>query len=197
METHRSLPELISFEVYNCQKLEQVIEADEELVELFNAELYFPKLEHIKVYNCNKLKSLFPFAMVTMLPQLSTLEITKSTLLKEVFSHGPGDDIIDEMKVPLPNLTKITFDDLPNFVDICRGCNLYIFKLRQLNISNCPKTAPTLRKIQVTFLPFLLVLIMNSNRLFECTWCEDSSSSDQNFDFVVDKDVIERTSIRR
>ncbi|WJX31684.1 hypothetical protein P8452_20089 [Trifolium repens] len=83
-----------------------------------------------------------------MLPQLSTLEITKSTLLKEVFSHGPGEDIIDEMKVPLPNLTKITFDDLPNFVDICRGCNLHVFKLRQLNISNCPKTAPTLRKIQ-------------------------------------------------
>ncbi|KAK2441234.1 hypothetical protein QL285_012559 [Trifolium repens] len=181
METHRSLPELISFEVYNCQKLEQVVEADEELVEIPNAELYFPKLEHIKVYNCNKLKSLFPFAMVTMLPQLSTLEIAKSTLLKEVFSHGTGDDIINEIQVPLPNLTKIAFDDLPNFVDICRGCNLYIFKLRQLNISNCPKTGPTLRKIQVTFLPFLLVLIMNSNRLFECTWCEDSSSSDEDF----------------
>jgi hypothetical protein len=183
--------------VYNCDELKQIVAENEELVQLPNAELYFPKLKEIKVFNCNKLKSLLPLSMVTMLPQLSTLYSSDATQLQEVFRHGQGDGVMNQKEIVLPNLTEITLADLPNFVDICRGCNLYVFKLRQLNISNCPKTAPTLRKIQVTFLPFLLVLIMNSNRLFECTWCEDSSSAEKNFDFVVDKDVIERSSNRR
>jgi len=44
METHRSLPELTSLVVYNCQELEQIVAADEELVQLPDAGLYFPKL---------------------------------------------------------------------------------------------------------------------------------------------------------
>ncbi|KEH33874.1 disease resistance protein (CC-NBS-LRR class) family protein [Medicago truncatula] len=67
MEVSRSLQELISLEIFNCQELEQVVAADEELVQLPDAEFYFPKLKQIEVYNCNKLKSLFSFAMITNL----------------------------------------------------------------------------------------------------------------------------------
>jgi hypothetical protein len=56
METHRSLPELMWLGVYNCQELEQIVAENEELVELPNTELYFPKLKEIKVYKCNKLQ---------------------------------------------------------------------------------------------------------------------------------------------
>ena len=149
METHRSLPELTSLVVFNCQELEQIVAADEELVQLPDAGLYFPKLKHIEVYNCNKLKSLFPFVMVTMLPQLGTLRILKATQLQEVFRHGPGDDITSKMEVKLPNLAGIRLDYLPNFVDICQGHKLHVFKLPALSISKCPKTDPSLRKIQV------------------------------------------------
>ena len=113
MEVHRSLQELTSLLIYNCQELEQIIAADEELVRLPTAQLYFPKLKHIEVDNCTMLRSLFPLTMVTMLPQLRTLRISKATQLQEVFRHGPGDAIINKMEVVLPNLTEITLADLP------------------------------------------------------------------------------------
>jgi disease resistance protein RPS2 len=139
--------------VSNCQELEQLVVANEELVQLPNAELYFPKLIEIKVYNCNKLKSLFPLSMVTMLPQLSILDLSRATQLQEVFRHGQGDGVMNQKEIVLPNLTEITFSELPNFVDICHGCKLHAVKLLRFFIYECPKTSPSLRQIQVTFLP--------------------------------------------
>ncbi|KAK2441213.1 disease resistance protein [Trifolium repens] len=156
METHRSLSELMELFVYNCQELEQIVEANEELLQLSNAEFYFPKLKQITVKNCNKLKILFPLSMVTMLPQLITLHLSKNTQLQEVFRHSREDDIMNQKEIVLPNLTEITFSELPNFVDICHGCKLHAVKLVKLRISNCPKTASSLRIIQVTFLPSYL-----------------------------------------
>ncbi|KAK2441202.1 disease resistance protein [Trifolium repens] len=153
METHRSLPELMYLRVYNCQELEQIVEANEELLQLSNAELYFPKLKQITVKNCNKLKSLFPLSMVKMLPQLSILSLSRATQLQEVFRHGQGDGVMNQKEIVLPNLTEITLSKLPNFVGICHGCKLHAVKLIKLRISNCPKTASSLRIIQVTFLP--------------------------------------------
>ncbi|GAU22764.1 hypothetical protein TSUD_129760 [Trifolium subterraneum] len=85
METHRSLPELVYLSVCNCQELEQIVAVNEELLQFPNAELYFPKLKKIKVYDCNKLKSLFPLSTVTMLPQLTTLHLSKATQLQEIY----------------------------------------------------------------------------------------------------------------
>jgi hypothetical protein len=53
MEVHQSLPELASLFVYECQELEQIVAVNEELVQLPNDELYFPKLKHIEVQYCN------------------------------------------------------------------------------------------------------------------------------------------------
>lgn len=153
METHRSLPELMHLHIDDCQELEQIVAADEALVQLPNAELYFPKLKLIEVTNCNKLKSLFPFAMVTMLPRLGTLFISKATQIQEVFRHSRGKDIRNEMEIVFPCLTEITLEDLPNFVDICHGSKLHAVKLLELDITSCPETDPSLRKIQVTLLP--------------------------------------------
>ncbi|KAK2441175.1 disease resistance protein [Trifolium repens] len=153
METHRSLPALMELCVYNCDELKQIVAVNEELVQLPNAELYFPKLKEIKVFNCNKLKSLFPISMVTMLPQLSTLYLSDATQLQEVFRHSQGDGVMNELDIVLPNLTEITLLNLPNFVDICHGSKLDAVKLQIISISNCPKTASSLNKIQVTLFP--------------------------------------------
>ncbi|XP_045822332.1 uncharacterized protein LOC123915235 [Trifolium pratense] len=147
MEKHRNLPELMYLSLSDCQELEQIVAANEELVELPNAELYFPKLKQITVFNCHKLKSLFPFFMVTMLPQLSTLRLSHATQLQEVFRHSQGDSIMNEREIVLPDLTEITLADLPNFVDICHGCKLHAVKLQKLSISNCPKNVLSLRII--------------------------------------------------
>ncbi|PNX73534.1 disease resistance (CC-NBS-LRR class) family protein, partial [Trifolium pratense] len=155
IETHRSgLPELMELRIYNCQELKQIVAANEELVQIPNAELYFPKLKEIVVEDCNKLKSLFPLSIVTMLPQLSTLHLSNATQLQEVFRHSQGDGVMSEMEIVLPNLTEITLLNLPNFVDICHGCKLHAVEVQKLSISNCPKTASSLRIIQVTFLPY-------------------------------------------
>ncbi|XP_073224379.1 putative disease resistance protein At5g05400 isoform X1 [Cicer arietinum] len=145
MEKHSSLPELMSLRVYDCQKLEQIFEANEEHLQLPNMEVYFPKLKHIEVQNCNNLKSLFPVAMVRMLPQLSTLRISKANQLEEVFKRGPGDDIINQMEVVLPNLSDITLDDLPSFIDIFHTSKLYVVKPLKLCIYKCPKASLNLR----------------------------------------------------
>ncbi|XP_058784108.1 probable disease resistance protein At4g27220 [Vicia villosa] len=140
METHRSLPELIYLAIRDCQELEQIVAVNEEPLELPNAELYFLKLNYIYVYNCNKLKSLFPLAMVRMLPQLSSLRITRCAQVEEMFRHGPGgDDIIKEMEVVLPYLAHVFLADLPNFLNICHGYKLHNTDRLQLHISNCPK----------------------------------------------------------
>ncbi|RHN67148.1 putative P-loop containing nucleoside triphosphate hydrolase, leucine-rich repeat domain, L [Medicago truncatula] len=144
----RSLPELISLVIENCQELEQVVVEDEELLQLPDAEFYFRKLKQIGVFSCNKLKSLFPFAMVTMLPQLSSLFLAYATQLQEVFRHSSGDNVMNEMEIVLPNLTKIFLSELPNFVDICHGCKLHAPKLLKLSISFLDRTPPSLIKIQ-------------------------------------------------
>ncbi|WJX31676.1 hypothetical protein P8452_20081 [Trifolium repens] len=148
MGTHRSIPELMKLCVYDCQELEQIVAESEELVQLPNAELYFPKLKEITVFNCNKLKSLFPISMVTMLPQLSTLDLTRAAQLQEVFRHSREDDIMNQREIVLSNLEEITLADLPNFVDICHGCKLHAVKLLRFFIYECPKTSPSLRQIQ-------------------------------------------------
>ncbi|KAK2441180.1 disease resistance protein [Trifolium repens] len=153
MGTHRSIPELMKLCVYDCHELEQIVAESEELVQLPNAELYFPKLKEITVFNCNKLKSLFPISMVTMLPQLSTLQLYKNTQLQEVFRDSREDDIMNQKEIVLSNLEEISLVELPNFLDICHGCKLHAVKLLRFFIYECPRTSRSLRQIQVTFLP--------------------------------------------
>ncbi|XP_061349794.1 disease resistance protein At4g27190-like [Gastrolobium bilobum] len=153
MAAHRSLPELMLLDIYECEELEQIIaENEEELEHLSNAEVFFPKLTVIEIKKCDKLKSLFSVAMVRMLPQLRILDIENATQLEEVFRHGSEDGTISEMEVVLPNLTYVNLSWLPSFVNIYQGFKLQATK-HQILIVDCPKTAPSLRAIQVTPLP--------------------------------------------
>jgi len=152
MEESRSLPELMSISIYSCQELEHIVLANEELVLLPNAEVYFPKLTDVIVSNCNKLKSLFPVSMSKMLPQLSTLWITDSDQIEEVFRHDGGDRTIDEMEVILPNLTEIILMSLLSFVDICQGYKLQAVKLGRLMICDCPKVCQSLKAVEYIFI---------------------------------------------
>ncbi|GAU22763.1 hypothetical protein TSUD_129750 [Trifolium subterraneum] len=105
-KTHRSLPELVYLRVLHCKELEQIVAVNEELVQFPNAELYFPKLKEIKVYHCNKLKSLFPLSMVTMLPQLTTLHLSKSTQLQEgkLMKEAASEDDEDFLSLLVSNI---------------------------------------------------------------------------------------------
>ncbi|XP_073220073.1 putative disease resistance protein At5g05400 isoform X2 [Cicer arietinum] len=49
INVHRSLPELISFQIYRCHELEQIITENKEFVQLSNTDVWFPKLQDIKV----------------------------------------------------------------------------------------------------------------------------------------------------
>lgn len=144
MEIHRSLPELTSFRVYNCDELEQIIEENEELVS--NTEVGFPKLTDIRIVNCKKMKSLFSVAMIRMLPKLSTVEISEVTQLEEIFK---GDNTINDVEIGLVNLSSIQLHKLPCFVDICKGFKLRTAKIKHVDIVECPKIAPSLREIQL------------------------------------------------
>ncbi|AES70435.1 putative leucine-rich repeat domain, L domain-containing protein [Medicago truncatula] len=64
----------MSLSIYNCQELEQIVAANEELVLLPTAE----------VERCNELKSLFLVTMIKMLPQLSTLHIFNCNQIEDI-----------------------------------------------------------------------------------------------------------------
>ncbi|KAJ1441238.1 Leucine-rich repeat domain superfamily [Sesbania bispinosa] len=122
-----SLQCLQHLHVSACQNLKSLFS-----IELPNVEVYFPKLTDISITKCNKLKSLFSIAMVRMLPQLTTVDISEAPQLEEVFSRGSEEGTIIEMEIMLPNLTKINLKKLPNFVDICQGFKLKAEKLELL-----------------------------------------------------------------
>jgi hypothetical protein len=135
---------LTSFRVYNCHKLEQIIEENEELVS--NTEVCFPKQTDVRIVNCKKMKSLFSIAMIKMLPKLSTLEISEVTQLEEVFM---GENTINDVEIRLVNLSSIQLHKLPYFVDICKGFKLWTAKIKHVDIVECPKISPSLREIHV------------------------------------------------
>lgn len=146
MEIHRSLPELVYLLIFGCDQLEQIVLENEELENLSNGEVYFPKLEDIKIHSCRKMKSLFSVSMAKMLPKWSYLSIMHGDQLEEVFKHGHGDNT----EIVLPNLEIIMLMNLPSFVDIGIDVKVKTPKLLPPGVSLCPKNFPNFGGIQKT-----------------------------------------------
>ncbi|KAK7320390.1 hypothetical protein VNO77_29816 [Canavalia gladiata] len=142
MMVHRSLPELTSLVIYQCEALEEIIAGNEQFQSLANAKICFPKLRHLAVKNCNKLRSLFSIDVVGMLPQLSTLHISEATELKEVFIHDGEEGIANDEKIEFPSLREIKFTKLSSLVNFCQGFKLQPLKAVNIMIDECPKFPP-------------------------------------------------------
>ncbi|KAI4332170.1 hypothetical protein L6164_017100 [Bauhinia variegata] len=142
----RNLPELTSLIVDKCEELEEIMEENEELENLSNAQVCFPKLKMIQISFCRKLKSLFPVASARMLPQLSTLHISCADQLKVIFRKSSEEGTSNGQEIVVLNLEELKLTKLPSFVSICPGLKLHAVKMV---IDECPKLAPVTEAAQV------------------------------------------------
>ncbi|XP_028779160.1 disease resistance protein At4g27190-like [Neltuma alba] len=145
----QSLPELTSVTISCCEELEAIfLENEKTQKNLANAESCLPKLKRLEVFECNKLKFILSFMIgptVSMLPQLSTLTVSDSSQMEEIFKCSKVEDHqIDssEKEITLPNLKSMRLENLPRLVNVCQGFKLQTGEFCTLNVHECPKLMP-------------------------------------------------------
>ncbi|KAI4338241.1 hypothetical protein L6164_016584 [Bauhinia variegata] len=99
----------------------------------------FQKRRELRVSDCNELKCLFSLSNAAQLSQLEILSISKAAQLEEAFGYKNKDVSCNTDKIMLPNLSQLTLEMLPNFVDICPGLKVLAPKLRRMRVVECPK----------------------------------------------------------
>jgi len=142
-----SLVQLKVLRILFCEELEQIIarDNDEEKDQILPGDhlksLRFPNLCEIEIRECNKLKSLFPVAMASGLPNLQILRVTKASQLLRVFGQDDHASPVNvEKEMVLPNLKKLSLEQLSSIVYFSFGCCDFLFpRLENLKVHQCPK----------------------------------------------------------
>ncbi|KAI4338227.1 hypothetical protein L6164_016571 [Bauhinia variegata] len=144
----RTLLSLESMEIHGCGQLKHIIKNEGEGAttthisrknEERRSRPYFQKLRVLRVSDCNELKCLFSLSNAAQLSQLEILSISKAAQLEQAFGYKNKDVSCNTDKTMLPNLSQLTLEMLPNFVDICRGLKVHAVKLRSMRVVECPK----------------------------------------------------------
>ncbi|XP_028800061.1 disease resistance protein At4g27190-like [Neltuma alba] len=145
----QSLPELTSVTISRCEELEAIFSENEETQKNPpNAESCLPKLKTLEVSECNKLKFILSFMIgptVSMLPQLSTLAISNSSEMEEIFKcPNIEDHHIDssEKEITFPNMKYLKLENLPRLVNVCQGFKLQTGEFCTVAVHDCPKLMP-------------------------------------------------------
>ncbi|XP_028781185.1 disease resistance protein At4g27190-like [Neltuma alba] len=145
----QSLPELTSVAISRCEELEAIFSENEETQKnLSNAESCLPKLKSLVVSECNKLKFVLSFMIgptASMLPQLSTLTISNSSQMEEIFKCSNIEDHhIDssEKEITFPNMKYLELDNLPRLVNVCQGFKFQTGEFYTVKVHECPKFMP-------------------------------------------------------
>ena len=137
----QSLQNLKFLEIGRCDELEYLIAKDEEDQILSASHLQplcFPKLEKVKVNECNKLKLLFPMTIIDSLLVLENLEVKGASQLVEIFAHGDDEEIVVQKDVTLPQLRKISLEQLPCLVNFCpRNYHVILPDFWDLEVQRC------------------------------------------------------------
>jgi hypothetical protein len=137
----QSLQNLKFLEIGRCDELEYLIAKDEEDQILSASHLQplcFPKLEKVKVNECNKLKRLFPMTIIDSLLVLENLEVKGASQLVEIFAHEDDKEIVVQKDVTLPQLRKISLEQLPCLVSFCpRNYHVILPDFWDLEVQRC------------------------------------------------------------
>ncbi|XP_054818182.1 uncharacterized protein LOC129317821 isoform X2 [Prosopis cineraria] len=144
----QSLPMLDKVTMSECEELEAIFLGNEENEKNVSiTEACLPKLSYLEIERCNKLKFVLSFVIkvaTSMLPQLSTLTISNSSQLEEIFrcSNIEDHDIDNEMEVMFPNLKQVTLVKLPRLVNVRQWFKLQRGEFCLVYIHECPKFMP-------------------------------------------------------
>ncbi|XP_054819106.1 uncharacterized protein LOC129318401 isoform X8 [Prosopis cineraria] len=176
----QGLPELSDVSISDCEELEAIFLGNEESDENASiTEACLLKLRSLEIKKCNKLKFILSFitnnATTSMLPQLSTLTISDSSQLEEVFRcfNIEDYDIDGEREIVFPSLKDITLGKLPRLVNVCKGFKMHLGASCTVGLYDCPKFMSIMRatidwneKIQVQ---------LDDIRIWNCPKFLDSS----------------------
>ncbi|KAK4275852.1 hypothetical protein QN277_018868 [Acacia crassicarpa] len=146
----QNLPELSSVTISCCEELKAIFLGNEETQKnLPIVESFLLKLKRLQISKCNKLKFVLSFMISTttsMLPQLSTLNISDCFEMEEVFKFSNTEhydiDIDSDREITLPNMKSVELDNLPRFFNICQGFKFRTGELGRVEIHDCPKLMP-------------------------------------------------------
>ncbi|KAK7387053.1 hypothetical protein VNO78_27538 [Psophocarpus tetragonolobus] len=138
----RSLPELVSMSVILCDELEGVFTFDSEeagevaQISALSQQVYFPKLQEILIAMCEKLKTIFSFTNVTLMPELSCLQVEDCNELEEIFSFDSEEEgQVEQVSAPTQQV--------------------YFPKLQRIGIRSCNKLKTIFSLIIFRSLPML------------------------------------------
>ncbi|XP_031286953.1 disease resistance protein At4g27190-like isoform X2 [Pistacia vera] len=138
----RSLRQLKSLRVIDCESLEFLIKIEEG--DNGRGEKMFSKLEDLQISNCKRLEYVFPVFVAAGLIQLTDLDIYGATELKQVFHGKEENEVAEERKdIKLPNLKKLKL--------------YYLEKLTRFFPKNNHSTLPTLEEFQMKGCPNLTI----------------------------------------
>ncbi|KAJ7960785.1 Disease resistance protein [Quillaja saponaria] len=141
----RSLPQLETVVIRDCEELETIIsDGKEHQVQLntYPRQGCFPKLSWLIVRHCNSLKYLFPIAMARDFPQLKCLEVAEAYQIEEIFGYEAESRANCAEEIVLPKLETVILKSLPSITDICQGIRLQPEVCCM--VKDCPKYASTL-----------------------------------------------------
>ncbi|XP_054819104.1 uncharacterized protein LOC129318401 isoform X6 [Prosopis cineraria] len=148
----QGLPELSDVSISDCEELEAIFLGNEESDENASiTEACLLKLRSLEIKKCNKLKFILSFitnnATTSMLPQLSTLTISDSSQLEEVFRcfNIEDYDIDGEREIVFPSLKDITLGKLPRLVNVCKGFKMHLGASCTVGLYDCPKFMSIMR----------------------------------------------------
>ncbi|KAJ0027909.1 hypothetical protein Pint_36703 [Pistacia integerrima] len=152
------LIQLKNLEIEDAAELKQVFHGKEENeVAEDGKDIKLPNLKELKLYRLEKLTRFFPENNHSTLPalekfkmiecpnlkikegDLNELIVRSNSELEEIFGDN---DVIDEKEIQLPQLKKMTLEDLPRLTNFCHMDYHFIFPkppLFWLKVKRCPK----------------------------------------------------------
>ncbi|XP_022753659.1 probable disease resistance protein At4g27220 [Durio zibethinus] len=140
----RNLPQLSSLWIYECEKLEQIIEKDGQTSSQGHhlQPICLPSLTGIHIYSCENLKCLFPVSVAHGLPKLKVLHVDNVSKLEQVFEQSGDEANGSEEKekvIQLPQLGTLHLQTLPNLVSFSPAGYHFVFpSLQSLSVRGCP-----------------------------------------------------------
>ncbi|XVE50134.1 hypothetical protein DITRI_Ditri01bG0137200 [Diplodiscus trichospermus] len=138
----QNLPQLSSLIIETSDRLEQIIEKDDETLSQDDHQpIYFPNLVYIEISSCANLKSLFPFCGSHQLQKLRFLFVQDMSKLEKIFEKEDEANVTkdkDEV-IHLPQLESLSLKELPYLKHF--SPMVYHFVLPSLNslyVRGCP-----------------------------------------------------------
>ncbi|TXG46634.1 hypothetical protein EZV62_027867 [Acer yangbiense] len=128
-----SLPSLKVLELEYLEELECLCKGPMHLLSL-------PNLKKLEVSYCKRLRHMFSPSLARNLLQLEELSIYYCGELEQIFNEDDAADMTSHREMVLPQLQKLTLQELPSLVNFCPVGYHFIFpSLSSLVVKECPK----------------------------------------------------------